>query len=99
MANENITIGQYRYKITGSDNLNNTTSLVFENKSWVKLGIQAPPGTQWEINSKQILIGRTGIYELDDDIEINTLKLLSEIDKAHDIIIDFAYNEAEGGNN
>lgn len=35
-----------------------------------KIGIQAPPGTQVILNSKSIMIGRTGIYELDDDIVI-----------------------------
>lgn len=36
-----------------------------------KLGIQAPPGTQWEFqeegdNTKSVYIGATGIYELDN---------------------------------
>ncbi len=39
-----------------------------------KLGVQAPPGTQVVINnSKTIMVGRTGIYELDEDIYITNL--------------------------
>ena len=36
-----------------------------------KVGVQAPPGTKMVMNeSKQIMVGRTGIYELDEDIAI-----------------------------
>lgn len=39
-----------------------------------KLGIQAPPGTKVILNdNKQIMIGRTGVYELDEDINITNL--------------------------
>lgn len=53
-----------------------------------KLGIQAPSGTKFYLNStavpqtdgtiiytggQEIIIGRTGIYELDDDIEVTSL--------------------------
>lgn len=42
---------------------------------WTKVGIQAPPGTQMIMNDiKEILIGRTGIYELDEDISITGLQ-------------------------
>lgn len=54
---------------------------------FTKLGIQAPPGTKVELNStKTIMIGRTGVYELDEDISITSLKFqqskLYEIDTA-----------------
>lgn len=40
-------------------------------KSFTKLGIQAPPGTKIVMNdNKTIMVGRTGIYELDDEISI-----------------------------
>ena len=53
-----------------------------------KLGIQAPPGTKFYLNAtpveqedasiiytggQEIIIGRTGIYELDDDIKVDSL--------------------------
>ena len=41
-----------------------------------KLGIQAPAGTRAIINSKNIMIGRTGIYELDEDIAIESLRFV-----------------------
>ena len=39
-----------------------------------KVGVQAPAGTKIVMNeSKTIMVGRTGIYELDDDIAINNM--------------------------
>lgn len=43
-------------------------------KQFIKVGIQAPPGAQIVMNtSKTIMIGRTGIYELDEDIAITNM--------------------------
>ena len=42
-----------------------------------KLGIQAPAGTRLVINkNKNIIVGRTGIYELDDEIPVTNLYFL-----------------------
>lgn len=39
-----------------------------------KLGIQAPPGTKFTINNdKNLIMGRTGVYELDEDFKVNEL--------------------------
>lgn len=52
-----------------------------------KLGIQAPPGTKFQLNASSleneannetiapltIMVGRTGVYELDDGLKINSL--------------------------
>lgn len=39
-----------------------------------KVGVQAPTGTKIVMNeSKTIMVGRTGIYELDDDIAITNM--------------------------
>lgn len=39
-----------------------------------KVGVQAPAGTKIVMNeSKTIIVGRTGIYELDDDIAITNM--------------------------
>lgn len=46
-------------------------------KQFTKVGIQAPPGTQVVMNTnKTIMIGRTGIYELDEDIAITYMRFL-----------------------
>lgn len=46
-------------------------------KQFTKVGIQAPPGAQVVMNaSKTIMIGRTGIYELDEDIVITNMKFV-----------------------
>lgn len=48
---------------------------LFNATSFFKLGIQAPPGTKVKLNSnKLIMIGRTGVYELDEDIKITGLQ-------------------------
>lgn len=42
---------------------------------FTKVGIQAPPGTKVIMNeNKTIMVGRTGIYELDEDISITSLR-------------------------
>jgi len=47
----------------------------FNASNFLKLGIQAPPGTKVTLNSnKIIMIGRTGVYELDEDIKVTGLK-------------------------
>lgn len=46
-------------------------------KQFTKVGIQAPPGAQVVMNaSKTIMIGRTGIYELDEDIVITSMEFV-----------------------
>lgn len=46
-------------------------------KQFTKVGIQAPPGAQVVMNeSKTIMVGRTGIYELDEDIAITSMKFV-----------------------
>lgn len=39
-----------------------------------KLGIQAPPGTKFLLDGKKFLMGRTGIYEMDEEIKISSLQ-------------------------
>lgn len=56
-------------------------NIVGDNKTWSKIGVQAPPGTQMvcgsdEGSAKIILIGRSGIYELDEDINIGWLRFV-----------------------
>lgn len=49
----------------------------FDSKEFSKLGIQAPPGTKVILNeTKNITIGRSGIYELDENIIITSIKFL-----------------------
>lgn len=48
----------------------------FKKGNFSKLGIQAPAGTKFYINSSTspIMVGRTGIYELDESINVISLK-------------------------
>lgn len=81
------------------DKINIFNDLVFQiNKSehpLKKIGIQAPPGTHAILNdNKDIIIGRTGIYELDEpDIFIKSIyfKRPSPDKDLHNIILDYIY--------
>ena len=54
-----------------------------------KLGIQTDEGTQVEINNVTVKIGKTGIYELDNIVDVKTLVFPNGADA--DTIIDFVY--------
>lgn len=76
------TIGQIYYNVldTNSGSYISSSGInIFEDiipnyngaEQFIKVGIQAPPGTKVVMNEvKTIMIGRTGMYELDDDIAI-----------------------------
>lgn len=54
-----------------------------------KIGIQAPVGTTFFLNNRPIVIGFSGVYELDNEhIEINSVKLEKLPDLGY-IIIDY----------
>ena len=87
-----VRVGQMRYKVDGLDlsgDTDITVGNVFNNKIVTKLGIQAPPGTIASINGKPILIGRTGIYELDEDIKIESLSFNFNTENLRNVIIDY----------
>lgn len=105
---------QFRYY--GPGNLNNcpsrlsklqlTRGTAFNSYRPIKqLGIQAPPGTQFTLNNslQPIIVGHTGIYELelDDMVEIFQLsfsgKSIDYIDTSSGayLIIDMIYGEKE----
>jgi len=54
-----------------------------------KIGIQTEEGTQVLINNVLIKIGKTGIYELDNIVNINSLIFPNGADE--NTIIDFVY--------
>lgn len=54
-----------------------------------KLGIQAPEGTVVNINGVNIKIGKTGIYELDNIVDVKTLNFPNGAEDS--TIIDFVY--------
>lgn len=54
-----------------------------------KLGIQASEGTIVKINNVPVKIGKTGIYELDNIVDVKTLIFPNGADE--NTIIDFVY--------
>lgn len=71
-------IGQISYRVIGGDGnpVQSPSYDIFSDlvsaygaSHFYKLGVQAPPGSKMVVNkNKEIIVGRTGIYELDDDI-------------------------------
>lgn len=105
-STSSLKVGQYYYNLEtypgvdsniqlfflNSKNEWQSTELVGDGQTWYKLGIQAPVGTQVEIDEKSIMIGRSGIYELDDGITIKSLKFIQPVKYTRD---DSASNEAK----
>lgn len=85
--------------VAGAGNLDMTNNLFsqfsdgvsFKNAKVSKLGVQAPPHTRMVIDNRNIQVGNTGVYELDDNIIIQNLKFVVGQD-LHDVIIDFIYS-------
>ncbi len=101
------TVGQIYYNVLdyGTSNLPLSSGVdIFDDKSakgivgsvpganyFIKIGIQARPGTIVVINDKTIMIGASGIYELDDDIKIERMYFKRPIKYQRDLA---ASNEA-----
>lgn len=67
----------------------------------MKLGIQAPMGTQFTLNNSDsiITLDQTGIYELDVESygQITSLVFKDMPERHNRILIDFVYLDFEGG--
>ena len=77
----------------------NLANNIFKDKKVVKLGIQAPIGTRFVLGLSGVstnincIIGRTGIYELDEEekLSINLLKFIPEFEKVKDEVVTNKY--------
>lgn len=71
--------GENDQPITTKD-IMNEKNLLADFGDVVKLGIQCEPGERWTIETssgnepKEIMVGRSGVYELDNDIIVSSLK-------------------------
>lgn len=92
-----LKVGQYYYNLETYPDMESTTTLfamvngqweaqelVGNGEIWYKVGIQAPAGTQAVIDGQTIMVGRSGIYELDDGIAINSLKFVQPVKYVRD---------------
>lgn len=87
-------IGQICYDVQGYNNPSNvdlTKELVPSGSKIVKLGIQAPTGSVVSLNGNSIKIGRTGIYELADGIEITSMYFTNVAGSG--VIIDYFFED------
>ena len=68
-----VKINNSEFKI--EDGSINIYENLINNQKWDKVGIQAPPGTQFLLNGQEFIIGPSGIYEL-SDVNIINLKFI-----------------------
>lgn len=71
-----MVIKQYRFNFLNtalnSKDASLSDTIDVTSSNYTKIGIQAIPGTIFRINGVNIIIGKTGIYEL-ENIKINTI--------------------------
>jgi hypothetical protein len=83
----NFTFNEEGYYNAIIDIYSNIVKQITEGKGWQKLGIQAPPGTRFMINDdREILVGRTGVYELSNDIIVTSLLFIQPKNYIYDDI-------------
>lgn len=61
--------------ILENDNSINIYNNLVVSEYWDKIGIQAPPGTRFILNTQEFIIGPSGVYELSEVI-INNLRFI-----------------------
>lgn len=78
ITTDNLTKDYFYYNTEESaSNKDHDLVKFYQATQFTKLGVQAPPGTRMIINdNKAIMVGRTGIYELDEDIPVTSLKFV-----------------------
>lgn len=86
----------YTKKLTVSDiKLEKVENIIPQQKNIKKIGIQGTSGLMFTINGEEMIIGRTGIYELyHPDIPINYLGFVTYSDDDF-FIVDYQYEEKE----
>ena len=104
----NLAMKQFVYKYASSDDITklpgNITYNPFEHdlcdilgSAIVSLGIQAPQGTKMYINGELAIVGPTGVFELDNVIEITSFQL-GKNDYLRKVIIDVLYDKESENN-
>lgn len=58
----------------------------------IKIGIQAPSGTEFSINGSSVIMGDTELLELDNTINLQSL-IFPKTSDLKNIIIDILYDE------
>lgn len=76
----------YGIYINGGYQSNGDFENGFNNLKANKIGIQAPAGTEFELNGNKMVIGRTGVYQFEDDeLSIKSIKFPNPV---YGIIVD-----------
>lgn len=68
------------------DLFNQNLTKRYPSRNFLKLGVQAPPGTRFILNgNRTIMVGRTGTYELDDDIVVTDMRFIRPLNYIPDL--------------
>lgn len=72
------------------------TNMITGNQTWNKIGVQTRPGVLLVVNRQPIRVGRSGIYEIYNGINIFQLAIITpgastDYTKMDNFIIDYAY--------
>lgn len=102
---QNLAIKQFVYKYASEDDRQPDGFTPFEDicqnylngKHIVSLGVQAPPGTEMVINNEDVIVGPSGVFELNNVIKIYSFKLKNNI-YLRKVIIDVLYDNREESN-
>lgn len=92
-------VGQVRCNVHVKDQILTTSSINFNSDiisqlgvgSFTRVGIQAPQGTIASINGREIMIGRTEMYEVGDSVPITTLSFVTPSAELENVIVDYIY--------
>lgn len=88
---KSVTVPQNKITITNLCSLNN---LVSNNGGWLKFGFQSRPGTLIAVNGEPIVVGRSGVYEINNGTKIYKFMIATpgnDINKIDAFLLDYAY--------
>lgn len=72
---------------------------IMPNKEWIKFGYQCRPGALIVVNNEPIVVGRSGIYEINNGTKITSFMIASpggsDPNNIDAFLLDYAYNDEE----
>ena len=72
---------------------------ILPNQKMIKIGIQSRPGTLFVVNREPIVLGRSGIYEINNGTNITSVGVIapnggSDITQIQDFLLDYGYDNS-----
>ena len=84
--------------VTEDSDICSLVNLVNKNDGWLKIGYQSRPGSLIVVNQQPIIVGRSGIYELNNGTKINSFMIAcpngSTASNMDAFLLDYAYEQS-----